>query len=571
VATEQTCEITQSAFGITEEEIAAYEYFDIPLPTVSPEERCRRQLGFRNSEALFWRNCDQTSEKIFSTFPATSPFPVVDEGYWFSDEFDATSFSQKFDFKRLFVEQLLELWIRVPRPARIVRDSKNVVASHGVRSSEGAYFLFDASGAKNCLYSVGVWDSSECVDCYYVRDCSECYESIHCRSSSKLRWCESSARCHDSWFLSNCEDCSHCLFCTNLKGKEYHIFNKPVSPEAYAEAVQERNLGTLAGAEDARGEWAGFLADQPLPHIVGEEVGSSTGNFLYDCTSVFDSFECSSSSNVVHCHFLHESRDCLDGFGYGPNVSRSIQFVNVSGNASRIINCVECWDEVHDLTYCSYCTQSSNLFCCVGLKGKEYCIFNKQYSKDEYEALKDDITRHLKQRSVWGKFFPANFSGYPYNLSSANVHMPLSKVPAKMLGFTWDDKSEVIKPSQLLGSQVLGSGGSEEESPFDEIPQRLADAKDSAVSKVYLCEMTGRPFRLTKDELALHRRLGVALPTRAFEQRHQERVLSLSPRKMQMKKSEKSGRDYRTAFPDNWRRPVLHSKDWERAVRSLRG
>lgn len=565
MAREQTCEITRSSFEISEEEIAAYEYFDLPLPTVSPEERCRRYLGFRNAESLFWRTCDHTKEKIFSTFPSTAAFPVVGEEYWNSSEFDALKYGQKFDFKRLFVEQLLELWIRVPRPARLVSDSSNIVAGHGVKNSQNSYFLFDARNSKACLYSVGVWDSTECLDCYYIWDCSQCYESVHCRSSQRLRWAEDCVRCEDSWFLSNCEDCSHCLFCTNLKGKKYHIFNKEVSPEAYEEALRERNLSSVAGVEAAREEWTAFLSDQALPHILGENLGGSTGNYLYNCHSVFDSFECKDCSNLVHCNFLHQAKDCLDGFGYGAEVSRSIQFVNISGPASNIINCVECWGEVHDLTYSSYCSDSSNLFCCVGLKGKEYCIFNKQYSKEEYHALKDDITRHLKQRSVWGKFFPANFSGYPYNLSSANVHMPLSKIPAKMLGFLWDDKSEVIKPSQLLGAR-----GAEEDSPFDEIPRRLDGAEDSLTSKVYLCELTGRPYRITKDELSLHRTLSVALPTRAFEQRHLERVLTLAPRKMEMKKSERSGRSYRTAYPDNWRRPVLHSKDWERAVRELR-
>ena len=38
----------------------------------------------------------------------------------------------------------------------------------------------------------------------------------------------------------------------------------------------------------------------------------------------------------------------------------------------------------HHVYYCQLCNNSSYLFGCVGLSNKEYCIFNKQYTKEEY-------------------------------------------------------------------------------------------------------------------------------------------------------------------------------------------
>jgi hypothetical protein len=44
------------------------------------------------------------------------------------------------------------------------------------------------------------------------------------------------------------------------------------------------------------------------------------------------------------------------------------------------------------------CTgNSSNLFGCIGLRGKEYCILNKQYTKEEYEALVPKIIEKMKE------------------------------------------------------------------------------------------------------------------------------------------------------------------------------
>ena len=52
----------------------------------------------------------------------------------------------------------------------------------------------------------------------------------------------------------------------------------------------------------------------------------------------------------------------------------------------------------NDSLYCVLCVNNcDNLFGCVGLKNKHYCIFNKQYTKDEYEALVPKIIEHMKK------------------------------------------------------------------------------------------------------------------------------------------------------------------------------
>ncbi|MCB0323790.1 MAG: hypothetical protein KDD69_09465 [Bdellovibrionales bacterium] len=561
----RTCEITSQSFAITAEEAAAYEYFDIPVPAVCPEERYRRQLAFRNEEQFFWRKCDKTGAKLYSIFPSMTAFPVVSAEYWWGGELDALSYGKPFDFKRLFVEQLLDIWWSVPRPAVRVQQVNQCTAVHDVARAKNSYFVFSGTDIDQCCYSVGVWNSKEVIDCYFVSDSERCYECVHCFGCRNLRWSEFCRNCTDSWFLSNCEDCRYCLFCTNLKGKEYYIFNRKVSPEEFDRIVREWTFTARARVEAATEEFETFLADQPFPHMIGDEPEENSGNYLYQCRSAFDSFECVDAANVVHCHWLRGARDCLDGFGFGDGLSRSIQFVNVGSGAEGVINCIECWNNVRDLVYCSYCEESSDLFACVGLRGKQYCIFNTQYSKDEYFELRARIVAHLRERSIWGKFFPANFSGFAYNLSSANFYMPLSKVPAKMLGFRWDDGDEALKPSLLMGG-VEDSGGDR----FAEVPQRTEALSAQHVSELYLCELSGKPYRLAAQEIALYQALGVAPPGRCFEQRHQARIKRLSPRRLRSDKSPNSGRSFRTAFPEQWRRPVAFHRDWERSVRPLR-
>src|SRR5690606_9280094 len=161
----------------------------------------------------------------------------------------------------------------------------------------------------------------------------------------------------------------------NLKGKSFHIFNKPVSEEKFNRTIKEWAFTARARVEAAHVEFEQFLSDKPLPHIISDDPEANSGNYLFNCRSAFDAFECYDSENVVHCHSHWSARDCLDGYGYGNQLSRSIQFVNVGDNASGVVNCIECWNNVSNLVYCTYCENSSDLFGCVGLRGKQYCIF----------------------------------------------------------------------------------------------------------------------------------------------------------------------------------------------------
>ena len=56
------------------------------------------------------------------------------------------------------------------------------------------------------------------------------------------------------------------------------------------------------------------------------------------------------------------------------------------------------------------------------MKNKQYCILNKQYTKEEYETLVKKIKTHMDEMPFvagkntiykYGEFFPANFRPSP--------------------------------------------------------------------------------------------------------------------------------------------------------------
>jgi len=63
----------------------------------------------------------------------------------------------------------------------------------------------------------------------------------------------------------------------------------------------------------------------------------------------------------------------------------------------------------------------------MGLRNKSYCIFNKQYTQEEYETLVPQLIEKMKADGEWGFFSPAAAS-FPYNDSLAMEYFPVSKV-----------------------------------------------------------------------------------------------------------------------------------------------
>jgi hypothetical protein len=65
------------------------------------------------------------------------------------------------------------------------------------------------------------------------------------------------------------------------------------------------------------------------------------------------------------------------------------------------------------LENCKYC-----LFC-SGLIGQSYCIFNKQYSEEEWHKKVDEIFGQMEAQWVLGAYLPWNISPFYFNDTAA--------------------------------------------------------------------------------------------------------------------------------------------------------
>lgn len=119
----KTCAVSGAKFPVYQSDLDFYakisptfaeQRFEIPAPTLCPEERQRRRLSFRNERKLYKRTCDATGKNIISIYSPDKSYTVYDQAYRWSDKRDPMGYGFEFDFSKTFTENFSELMLVVP-------------------------------------------------------------------------------------------------------------------------------------------------------------------------------------------------------------------------------------------------------------------------------------------------------------------------------------------------------------------------------------------------------------------------------------------------------------------------
>jgi len=106
-------------------------------------------------------------------------------------------------------------------------------------------------------------------------------------------------------------------------------------------------------------------------------------------------FNSNRSENCMYGNATDFSKDCVDN----SHISHSERCYE----CFWVGNCYQCYfsiicKESYNLYFCKSCLGCSNCFGCMGLNKVSYCIFNKQYTKEEYEK---EIEK-MKLNTIYG-------------------------------------------------------------------------------------------------------------------------------------------------------------------------
>lgn len=539
----RNCQNCKNDFNIESADFDFYTKIKVPPPTFCPECRMKRRFVFRNERMLYKRKSDFTGEEIFSSMSPDSGIKVYEKDIWLSDKWDPIDYGMEYDFSRPFFTQFLELLQRVPLKNLNVQNGTNSPFVNNVTDPKNSYLVFNASNPEDCMYGHAINFCKQCVDVSHVSKCENCYEGFwltQCSNSIFSSQCENS---FNMMFSKNCSGCQDCFGCVNLRKKSYCIFNQQYSREEYLEKIKSFNLGSYENLEDIKKKTFDFWMKFPNKFLQGTQNTNVSGNYIDHSKDVKNSFLVREGQNLHYCQYVQElpgSKDCWDYSVWGDNNQLVYECHSCGIGTQNIKFCVLCQENVRDLEYSFFCLGGSeNLFGCVGLRKKSYCILNKQYSKEEYFELVEKIKIHMNEMPYidkkgnvykYGEFFPAEISPHGYNETLAQEYFPLSKEIALAQGAKW------VEPAERNYKIDLN---------YTDLPDDISDVDESIIGKVIACEHGGTcnqlcttAFKILDNELSFYKKMNLPLPRlcsncRTFERLKQRTGILLNKRKCQ--------------------------------------
>ena len=199
-------------------------------------------------------------------------------------------------------------------------------------------------------------------------NCYKCQYAIH------------SYDCRSCKYVFDCRDCEFCFGCVNANHKKYCIFNVQYDKQTYFQKLAELEKES---PDASLQKFINFSLKFPRRATRCFQAEGSTGDFHFH------------TRNCINCFDMQNARDCINTWTAGIESSDFLDctFVGISSQLYSSIGTalshssaldIGC-NNLYQCFYCYYCRDCEYCLGCVRLFHKKYCIFNKQYTPEEYE------------------------------------------------------------------------------------------------------------------------------------------------------------------------------------------
>jgi len=538
----RTCQNCKNDFTIEPEDFSFYEKIKVPPPTFCPECRRIRRMVWRNERSLYKRICDLCNSNIIAMYGADSPFPVYCRECWYSDKWDGSTHGVDYDFNKSFFVQFKELQGKVPRLALFQRNVTDSDYSNMVGECKNVYLSVSVVlGSENVFYSKGIDSCFNIFDSYNLVDCDRCYEVVEGEKNYNSQHLVLSRNCIDSYFLFDCANCSNCILCTNLRNKEYCIFNVQYAKEDYLKELKKFDFGSRNFRKGIIDEFEGIKENAIHRFANIFRSVDSTGNNLSNVNNCKNCFDIHDAENGKNCYRAFLFKDNMDT-DYAGKSELMYEYSTGAKDDYNVKFSYAAMGNVQNAEYTDSCISCSNIFGCIGLRNKEYSILNKVYSKEDFNKIRADIINQMNTNPYYdkagceykyGEFFPIEISALAYNETPAYDLMPITKEEAIIKSYKWKDHES--KDFQI----TINSSS---------IPDYINDADESMLKEVLGCEHEGKcdhrctiAFKITKDEFDFYKKNNIPLPTKCSNCRHYERFAKILPAKLWHRNCMKEG------------------------------
>lgn len=517
----------------------------IPTPKLSPEERMRRRLAFRNERTLYHRFCDITGKKIISIYCIERWYKVLSQMSWWWDQWNAKDYGQDFDFSRNFNDQFSDLLLAVPHMG-LVQQWNNVNADYCncMSNNKDSYLIFNASDNEGCAYGSFLLNCKNTLDCFNVYFSENCYECIDCTQCYECFYCQDIKNSSNLYYCFDCQNSKNCFACVGLRNKQdwFYILNRKVDAADFEKLLSDKNqqaqcLEYLSGLYEK--------IPKKYSQILFSE--NSTGGYL---EQVKNSSDCWDAVEIEDCHYCGNfmfAKKCYDVNYYW--VSKTNEFAydceGVGHGIYDVKFCKLVWGDTKYMMYCYECFNCEQCFGCTGLKSQKYCIFNKQYTQGEYEKLVPEIIKHMEKTWEWGEFFDPKISPFGYNETVANDFLPLIQMEAYKVWFMWKEDNKQNSYIWAYYSPLPIFNYDEKVVSKDTAQKNIVEC----LSGVFECIVSQKNFKITMQEILFYVNYNLEIPKKHPDERYKKRFNQRLPRKLTQRKCQKCSVEIQTAYP----------------------
>ncbi len=542
-----SCKQCRKNFEVTDDDLTYYQKIEVTPPTLCPNCRQQRRLAWRNEKSLYKRKCDLCNKDIISIYSPDSPLTVYCSKCWWSDAWDPLDYGIDFDSSRSFFEQWDKLNRKTPK-LTLINDNNsrsiNCEYTNDFAFGKNCYMVFCSWHQESCLYSYFAnrtnfsSDVTACIDSELLYECVDCE---HCYNSTYLI---NSSSCYDCNFGYDLKNCSNCILSYGLRNKQYYIRNKAYPKEKYEKIMKELQISNYKSLKKLYKEFLELLTKASRKHLNLKNCHNCIGDYLVNCKNIFLGYDFHNAEDSKFIYMGDTIKNCYDICNTGNSELCYESITSDDSYQSRFT--IFSWKNKF-VTYANDCHSCENIFGCVSLKKEKYCILNKQYSKEEYEKLKNKIIQHMIIHNEWSEFFPINFSPFAYNETVAQEYYPLTQKEVEIQSWKWKERA----PETAQNDNVIFA---------ENLPDNIDEVTDEILNKPIKCLTSGRFFRITKPELQFYRKQHLPLPRLHEDERHKRRVSLRNPRTMFTRKCTNCTKEIQSTYSPEIQKRVLCEK-----------
>ena len=513
--------------------VLGWKKYLIPISKFHPDVIHQQHLSRRNERNLYKTSCALTGKSIITNLNPSYWYTV----YYFkdrrSDKRNPMDYGIVFDSQKTFTEQFGDMFSKMPQISlHLGFTLENCDYCNYGMDSKDCYMCSSPTWAENCYYSSFPFRSYYDVDGHADSDCRYCYASRYAMNCYKCQYAIHSYDCRSCKYVFDCRDCEFCFGCVNANHKKYCIFNVQYDKQTYFQKLAELEKES---PDASLQKFINFSLKFPRRATRCFQAEGSTGDFHFH------------TRNCINCFDMQNARDCINTWTAGIESSDFLDctFVGISSQRYSSIGTalshssaldIGC-NNLYQCFYCYYCRDCEYCLGCVRLFHKKYCIFNKQYTPEEYE--KELIKIITKMQETWERweFFDPSISPYPYNDSCAYERFHETKEQVESRGGKFIEREQKKFTGEKFNPEPIAV--------YKNDPAKRKELLDATLT----CEVTGAAFRLTEQEVDFYIKFDIPIPQKQYLQRYKERWdLRNLPRKLRDRTCMKCWNDIKTSY-----------------------